>query len=94
MKLLAPLLGGLATTSAALSFFQPEQAVFDAGVAEDHYLIELGPGNTRWIKEDEKWALRRVCADLGHLQHHLREDGVLTPDRMASTSWTLRTLLT
>lgn len=24
------------------------------------YLIELGPGDTRWIAEEEKWALKRV----------------------------------
>jgi len=27
----------------------------------DQYLIELSPGETRWVTEDEKWALRRVC---------------------------------
>jgi hypothetical protein len=27
---------------------------------EDQYLIELHPGETRWVTEDEKWALRRV----------------------------------
>lgn len=26
----------------------------------DEYLIELAPGETKWITEDEKWALRRV----------------------------------
>lgn len=26
----------------------------------DEYLIELSPGETRWVTEDEKWALRRV----------------------------------
>jgi len=26
----------------------------------DEYLIELSPGETRWIKEDEKWELRKV----------------------------------
>lgn len=26
----------------------------------DQYLIELSPGETRWVTEDEKWALRRV----------------------------------
>ena len=26
----------------------------------EEYLIELSPGETRWIKEDEKWELRRV----------------------------------
>lgn len=27
---------------------------------EYQYLIELGPGDTRWIVEEEKWALKRV----------------------------------
>jgi leucyl aminopeptidase len=26
----------------------------------DEYLIELAPGETRWVTENEKWALRRV----------------------------------
>ena len=26
----------------------------------DGYLIELSPDETRWVTEDEKWALRRV----------------------------------
>ena len=26
----------------------------------DEYLIELSPGETRWIKEAEKWELRKV----------------------------------
>ena len=32
-------------------------------VNEEKFLIELGPGETRWITEDEKWELRRVCFD-------------------------------
>lgn len=28
----------------------------------DKYLIELAPGDTQWVTEDDKWALRRVCA--------------------------------
>lgn len=59
MKLIISLFTGLATAS-ALSFNRPEQAVFDAGAAEDRYLIEFEPGVTVWIKEDQKWALRRV----------------------------------
>ncbi|CAK7270518.1 Leucine aminopeptidase 1 [Sporothrix epigloea] len=27
--------------------------------AAEQYLIELGPGETRWVTEDEKWELRR-----------------------------------
>ena len=26
----------------------------------EKYHIELAPGDTRWVTEDEKWALRRV----------------------------------
>lgn len=28
----------------------------------DQYLIELAPGETRWVTEDEKWELRKVWA--------------------------------
>jgi hypothetical protein len=28
------------------------------------YHIELSPGETRWVTEDEKWALRRVSPDV------------------------------
>lgn len=46
----------------AFSFPRSGQAVLRTHVNdEEEYLIELGPGDTRWIKEDEKWALRRVC---------------------------------
>ena len=35
---------------------EPQQII----VEPDEYLIELSPGETRWVTEDEKWALRRV----------------------------------
>lgn len=28
--------------------------------AAEKYHIELSPGNTRWVTEEEKWELRRV----------------------------------
>ena len=28
----------------------------------EQYLIELSPGETRWVSEREKWALRRVSS--------------------------------
>lgn len=28
--------------------------------SEEKFLIELAPGETRWVTEDEKWELRRV----------------------------------
>lgn len=64
MKLLGALVVGLSTSTYAFSIFRPLQAVFGAGAGaeDDLYLVELSPGETRWIEEDEKWALRRVCA--------------------------------
>jgi bacterial leucyl aminopeptidase len=29
-------------------------------VEPDEYLIELSPGETRWVTENEKWELRKV----------------------------------
>jgi len=31
------------------------------GAAVERFHIELSPGETRWVTEDEKWELRRVC---------------------------------
>ncbi len=36
----------------------PEQPSDDA----QKYHIELSPGETRWVTEDEKWELRRVSS--------------------------------
>lgn len=30
-------------------------------VEPDEYLIELSPGEERWVTEEGKWELRRVC---------------------------------
>lgn len=27
------------------------------------YLVETGPGQTKWISEDQKWELRRVSSE-------------------------------
>ena len=50
---------GLATTVLALSISEPDQTIL-ANDDQDLYLVELNPGETRWVAEDEKWALRRV----------------------------------
>lgn len=36
--------------------------LYPDGVPADleRYLVELAPGETRWVTEDEKWELRRV----------------------------------
>lgn len=45
--------------------------------APEKYLIELSPGKTAWITEEEKWELRRVCVAttahsnaLSHVEEH------------------------
>lgn len=47
---------------------------------EYQYLIELGPGDTKWIVEEEKWALKRVrlveCADRSGESRDLLESGL------------------
>lgn len=60
------LLLSLCTTAFAAAAQNPQAVLQDsaqAAVGEpEKYLIELSPGETRWITEDDKWALRRVCA--------------------------------
>lgn len=49
-----------ATAVSALSAAVLPNAGQDVLASEDQYLIELEPGSTRWITEDEKWELKRV----------------------------------
>ncbi|KAI4257240.1 MAG: hypothetical protein LQ352_001738 [Teloschistes flavicans] len=58
-----------ALAAVAVSSFIPgnEQEVFDA--EEARYLIELAPGETRWIVEEEKWVLRRKGANFMDITH-------------------------
>ena len=61
MKSLLLIIASIAVTSTALSAFHPDQAILHSQPSgEAQYLIELGPGDRRWITEDEKWALKRV----------------------------------
>lgn len=61
MRSLLRTIAFIATASAALSLLHPDQALLSSQPSrEAQYLIELGPGDRRWIVEDEKWALRRV----------------------------------
>lgn len=64
---------------------EKDQVVINAQEAENElYLIELAPGETQWVTEDEKWELRRVCAKLR------RWSNMLTLyRRMAKISWIL-----
>jgi bacterial leucyl aminopeptidase len=57
------LLSALVAT-AVTGFSLPQQAALQdqAPVLEERFLIELKPGDTRWVTEDEKWVLRRVTS--------------------------------
>jgi leucyl aminopeptidase len=40
---------------------ETDQVVLSANAAEPElFLVELAPGKTQWVTEDEKWELRRV----------------------------------
>jgi leucyl aminopeptidase len=62
MKYATILAASLASTATALTILRPEQeqAVFGNSLEDEKYLIELNPGETRWVTEDDKWALKRV----------------------------------
>ncbi|KAL8809862.1 MAG: hypothetical protein Q9200_003045 [Gallowayella weberi] len=55
-SLLLAVLTAFATASPAPS---KDQEVLGQNANSERYLIELSPGVTRWIAEDDKWALRR-----------------------------------
>ncbi|KAL8695646.1 MAG: hypothetical protein Q9224_003266 [Gallowayella concinna] len=59
-SLLLAVLTAFATASPAPAPAAAEdQEVLGQNANSDRYLIELNPGETRWIAEDDKWALRR-----------------------------------
>ena len=70
MKLL-PVLATFAATASALSIPESDQLVISNGDDVEQFLIELSPGKRRWITEDEKWELRRVCSQRLCLSHHV-----------------------
>ena len=56
-----------AVASSALAYVVPQQQVLanpQIHHAEEKYLIELAPYRTRWVTEEEKWALKLVSPSL------------------------------
>jgi bacterial leucyl aminopeptidase len=49
-----------AVTGLSISQHQQKALQEQVPVSQEKFLIELQPGETRWVTEDEKWALRRV----------------------------------
>ena len=64
MKTLAILATSLAASVCARSLHSPDQQAISPQdqqhMTHDWCLIELSPGETRWVLEDEKWELMRV----------------------------------
>ncbi|KIV90351.1 hypothetical protein PV10_07663 [Exophiala mesophila] len=63
MKYFIQLCLSLATLTSALSITSPfhkqSPLKHEEPLISDRYLVELSPGETRWITEDDKWALLR-----------------------------------
>ncbi|KAL8927488.1 MAG: hypothetical protein Q9208_002293 [Pyrenodesmia sp. 3 TL-2023] len=53
------LIAAFAAATAASLVTRKDQQVLGSNTEVERYLIELAPGETRWIDEDDKWALRR-----------------------------------
>ncbi|KAI9678213.1 MAG: Leucine aminopeptidase 1 [Caeruleum heppii] len=63
----------VATTSAfyiAPSVEPDDQALLSHETSPERYLIELSPEETRWVTEDEKWALRREGLNFMDITDH------------------------
>ena len=41
----------------------------EPGSHQDQYLIELNPGEARWVTEEEKWSLKRVSISASSHNH-------------------------
>jgi len=61
MKFSGLLVLGAASVVLSSPFHEPQQAPLQQPELPDNdrYLIELSPGETRWVTEDEKWEIRR-----------------------------------
>lgn len=63
MKLLTP----LALSATALAAVLPQQAPLGPSIVQNSqqtkWLIELAPYQTRWVTEEEKWALKLVSLE-------------------------------
>lgn len=57
------------------------------GASAERYLIELSPEDTRWVTEDEKWALRREGKTFFDITAH-QDDDVMIGQR----SWMQKTV--
>lgn len=90
MKYATILTASLATAANALSIIRSDQSVLNDSPDVERYLIELGPGEIKWVTEEEKWELRREglnfmditeTPDLGTMRHSAAKSIVVFPDK-------------
>lgn len=67
MKISSLSLLALSASVISARFVEPhekDQVVINAEQADAQlYLIELTPGETKWVTEEDKWELRRACSE-------------------------------
>lgn len=68
------LLAVCSAVASALSTGYPDQRILGNVASADEFLIELEPGVTKWVSEDEKWELRRVCPCLSNINANFSEE--------------------
>lgn len=65
MRSLTPLALCVAASVSHALFIPNTQQVLnivkDVFTESERCLVELAPGETKWINEEDKWELRRVC---------------------------------
>ena len=58
------LLAVCSAIASALPTEVSDQRILGGVASADELLIELEPGVTKWVREDDKWELRRVHSSL------------------------------
>ena len=61
MKYLSLFAALFASANAFSIPYEAVQSVLSQAADTEKFHVELGLGDTRWITEEEKWVLRRVC---------------------------------
>ncbi|PGH00198.1 hypothetical protein AJ80_09206 [Polytolypa hystricis UAMH7299] len=75
MKLISLAVLGAAASAAALAADSGSQIPLGSvNDGEDKYLIELAPGETRWVTEDEKWTLKRAGYNFFDVTNEAEDD--------------------
>ena len=68
------LLAIYSAAASALSTGYSDQRILENVASADEFLIELEPGVTKWVSEDDKWELRRVCPCLSNINDDLSNE--------------------